>query len=109
MERTRAATDGWVGRTDRPLGAIPFAFAGTLAAIIANVFTNSTAIAVLAWTVFAVSALVLAARGVMWVFRQREAILVERETVEMLRREPRLVPLFRTGVVTPHDYFHKAS
>jgi hypothetical protein len=103
MERV----DGWAARTDRPLGPIPFVLGALLSAVLANAFTY-TALQVFAWMAFAVFAIVLAARAVRWFMRQMEAVQIERETEQMLEREPRLTPMYHPPRWDEREY-HKAS
>ncbi len=103
MERV----DGWAARTDRPLGPIPFVIGALVAGVVANAFTN-TALQVLAWMAFAAFAIVLAARAVRWFTRQMEAVQIERETEQMLEREPRLTALYHPWRSDEREY-HKAS
>jgi len=104
MERV----EGWAARTDRPLGSIPLVTGALIAAVVANVFTSTGALVAAAWAAFAIFAAVLAARGVRWLMRQMEAVQIERETDQLLDREPRLVPLFHPPR-WDHGEYHKAS
>src|SRR5437588_847836 len=100
--------DGWAARTDRPLGPLPFVTGALVTAVVANVFTN-TALQIVGWAAFAVFAAVLAARAVRWFMRQMEAVQMERETEQMLEREPRFVPLYHAPRWDEHGEYHKAS
>jgi hypothetical protein len=90
MERV----DGWAARTDAPLGAIPFMLGAAVSAVIAIVFTSTAVVPVAAWAAFALCSCVLALRAIRWTINQMDALQIERETEQMLEREPRLVPLY---------------
>ena len=104
MERVQ----GWEARTDGPLGPIPFLIGAVASAVIAIAFTNTLALPIAAWAMFAIFTSILAARAMRWCMRQMEAVQMERETEHMLEREPRLVPLFHSPSWDEREY-HKAS
>jgi hypothetical protein len=95
--------DGWEARTDGPLGPIPFLLGAAVSAVVAIVFTSAVA-----WAAFAVFAVILAARGVVWCMHQMDAVQIEREADRMVEREPRLVPLYHPPSWDEREY-HKAS
>ena len=104
MERV----EGWAGRTDRPLGPIPFIVGALVTAVVANLFTSPAVLPAVAWTAFAVFSVILVARAIRWLMRQMEAVQIERETEQLLEREPRLSPLYHPPRSGEREY-HKAS
>jgi len=107
MEPARTI-DGWAADTTRPLGPLPFLGGSICAAIFAIAFASDPVAAGIAWAVFAGCVIVLVGRAIRWTSRQLEAVQIERQTDELLEREPRLVPLFHPPAHDPREY-HKAS
>jgi hypothetical protein len=101
--------DGWAADTSKPLGSLPLVFAAIAAAVLAAVMTNTVASAV-GWLIFSACTFTMLMRGARWAYRELDAVSVERETTQMLDRDPGIVPLSRLARSTyDAQHYDKAS